>query len=221
MPPPTRARRSQLESSDDEPARRRLATRQSKGPELKRSHPEPPVSEADIAPTSKADDSARPERQSYLLEHIKQQVVKKHEKPVRDEYNENMKALGGGLKGTPPAHAGAWDRKSLEETARLELEAGLKAVQPAIAKEMKPYEDRIFSEYDHLVTERAMETDGSSPKFTRAEVTEAHEKWVARRTSLGLPIDGDCEDLTAPEPVGRPDQGNDLNGWETLKQRLT
>lgn len=218
MPPPTRARRSiadQLNSNDDEPAHRRLATRQSKGPELKRSYPEPPVSEADIAPIPKADNSARPERQSYLLQHIKQQVVKKHEKPVRDEYYENMKALGGGCKGAQPAHAGAWDRKSLEETARLELEAGLKAVQPAIAKEMKSYEDHIFSEY-YLRTERAMETDGLSLKFTRAEVTEAHEKWVARRTSLGLPIDGDCDDLAAPESVGRRDQGNDLNDSETL-----
>ena len=220
MTPPTRARRSiadKVNSSDDEPAHRRIATGQSKGPESKHSNPEPPVSEADIAPISKANNPARPEPQSYLLQRIKQQVVEKHEKPVRDEYYEKMKALGG-RKGAQSAHAGAWDRKSLEETARLDVEAGLKAAQPAITKDMKPYEDLISSEY-HLRTERAVEINGLSLKFTRAEVTEARETWEARRTSLGLPIDGDCEDLTAPEPVSRRDQGNGLNDWEFFFSR--
>lgn len=153
---------------------------------------------------------------SHLFDYITKKVVNKHEKPIRDDYDEDLKALGQGRKDTHPEHAGAMDRKSLEETARLKLHAGLETVQPAIAEEIKPFADLIVSEYQlagradkiRALEERVatLKRDNEKRarrqrvKFTRAEVKGAHEAWVAKRTSLGLPLDGDLDDLA---PVQR------------------
>ena len=134
------------QSSDDEPAHPRPSTRKLKGPTTEQSDPKATISEADIAteaPVYEADNSTRPKPPSYLLEYIKKKVTKKHEKLVRDEYQEDLKVLGEG-------HAGAWDRKSLEEIAMSKLEAGLKTTQPAIATEMRSYRDLIAFEYQRL-----------------------------------------------------------------------
>lgn len=209
MPLSTRARRHKTnsvkgkhpaadhQSSDDESAHPRPSTRKLKGPTIEQSDPKATVSEADMAteaPVYEADNSTRPKPQYYLLKQIKKKVTKDHEKLARDEYQEDLKALGEG-------HAGAWNRKSLEEIAGLKLEAGLKAVQPAIATEMESYKDLIASEYQ-LFEDRLEKPS----RFTREEVAKAHESWVATRTSLGLPVEGDCDDLAPPEPVGRQEE---------------
>lgn len=220
MPPLSRTRRSKSDSvkesayplykSDDEPAHPRPTIRKSKGSTSKRNNPQQPVSEANIsteAPIIKADNSRSPEPLSYLFGYITKQVGKKYEKPVRDEFHKDPKAIGEGRKDAHPGHAGAMDR-SLQEIARLKLQAGLETVQPTIAEEVKPLEDLVISEYTVRYLKKRLATikrdnkrsaQRKQMKFTRAEVAEAHEMWVAKRTSLGLPLDGDLDDLAPAE----------------------
>lgn len=85
------------------------------------------------------------------------------------------------------------DQNALEEATRVKLHAGLKAVQPTIARELKVVEDLIVSEYEPLVRKKArnrlatLKRDkksrarGQPVMFTRAEVAEAKEVWKARR----------------------------------------
>ncbi|KAF6234699.1 hypothetical protein HO173_007325 [Letharia columbiana] len=220
MPPSSRTRRFKADSvkesadplykSDDEQAHPRPIIRKSKGSTSKRNNPQQPVSEANIsteAPIIKADNSRSPEPLSYLFGYITKQVGKKYEKPVRDEFHKDLKAIGEGRRDAHPGHAGAMDR-SLQEVARLKLQAGLETVQPAIAEEVKPLEDLVISEYTIRYWKKRLATikrdnkrsaQRKQMKFTRAEVAEAHEMWVAKRTALGLPLDGDLDDLAPAE----------------------
>ncbi|KAL9076621.1 MAG: hypothetical protein Q9161_000953 [Pseudevernia consocians] len=178
------------QSSDDEPAHPRPSTHKLKGPTTEQSDPKATISEADIAteaPVYKADNYET--KASILL--------------ARD-----LKALGEG-------HAGAWDRKSLEEVAMSKLKAGLKTTQPAIAMEMRSYKNLIASEYQQLadrlekieeLKKEIAQARREPSWFTRQEVAQAHNSWVTTRTSLGLPVEGDCDDLAPPEPVGRQEE---------------
>lgn len=202
--------RVEQESSDDEPAGSRPTTRKSNGQTSQQGS----VPEASMANKGSL---TSPKPHSHLLDYIAKKVANKHDKPFRDDYNEDLKALGEGRKDAHPGQAGAMDRKSLKETAKLKLQAGLESVQPAIAKEIEPFVDIIVSEYQlkeradtikglekrlaTLKRDNATRARGKRVKFTRAEVEEAHEVWVAKRTSLGLPLDGDLDDL-APQETG-------------------
>ena len=196
--------RGEQEPSDDESTGLRPTTRKSKGQRSQQgSVPEAPVSNKGSLTSSMPP--------SHLFDYITKKVVNKHEKPFRDDYNEDLQALEEGRKETYPGHAGATDRKSLKETARLKLQAGLETVQPAITEEMKPFADLIISEYrlagradkikaleERVATlkrDNGRRAGGKRLRFTRAEVKEAHEVWVAKRTSQGLPLEGDLDDL--------------------------
>lgn len=72
---------------------------------------------------SEATNSMSPEPRSDLLGLLTEDIIEWHEKPVRDAYREDLEALGDRRGDAHSRHAGAWDRKSLEETARLKLEA--------------------------------------------------------------------------------------------------
>ena len=132
-------------------------------------------------------DDLNPHSRYYLLEYAKKQITEKHEKPVLDEYHEDLNAL---------RQAGVMDRSSLEDTARVKFQARLNAVQPATAAEFKALEDLIISEYEplvrkHLIDEAknrlaTLKRDNASRarrqpvRFTRAEVAEAGEVWKAK-----------------------------------------
>lgn len=97
----------------------------------KRRDPESPVFEPNIfieVAASKKHESVGPELHSYrshFFDYIAQKATERHEKPILNEYHEDLKALGRGRK---DAHPG-----NVEPYARVKLQAGLKAVEPAIA----------------------------------------------------------------------------------------
>lgn len=200
-----------LDTSGGEMAHPPPATRKSKAPASKQKGPVPPTE----APMSEAKNPTSPEPRSYLLELLKKKIIEKHEKPVRHEYHEDLKALGQGRGNAHSGHAAAWDWKSLEETATLKMQAG---PQSDIAKDFQTYMDLLISEYQPFAgrvtaidemrrrvatIKRDNETRarGEPVMFTRAEVAEAHKVWEAKRIALGLPVQGDCDDLAPPERV--------------------
>ena len=158
----------------------------------------------------------------YLLEYVKKQTIKKHEKPVLDEYHKDVSALREGGEESTSFLAGVTDQNRLEEAARAKAQAGLKAVQPALAAELKALEDLIVSECEPLVrkylTERlaTLKRDNASSArqpalFTREVIAGAGEAWEANRIASGLPIEGDLDDLDPGEIVRGPTEGNNQN----------
>lgn len=83
------------------------------GAQEKRS--ESPVSESNFfteVPASEKHESASPELPSYrsqIFDAITQKVTEQHEKPVLDEYYEDLEALGGGREDAHPGNGGAID----------------------------------------------------------------------------------------------------------------
>ena len=240
MPPTPDARRGKTDSLkrsadhlDDEAAHPRPTTRKLKGPPSKQNDSRPPVTQADTsteAPVSGADGSTGPKSRSHLFEYIAKQIIQKREKPVRDEYHEDLKALGQGRKDAQPAHAGATDRDSLEETAKLKLQAGLEAVRPTIEKEVRPFAHLLISEYieklNGLETRLAtIERDNRErPKGpgqrqhalrTRAEAARTREMSSPDRNSLGLALDRDTDKPDSGVTAGEQKQGNNVNAWRT------
>lgn len=183
-------------------------------PAPKRKDPESPVSKSNFfteVPASEKHESASPELPSYCS-HIfdaitqKQKVTERHEKPVLDEYYEDLEALGGGRKDAHPGNGGAIDRMSLEEAAKLKVQAGLKAAEPAIAEDIKPYEDEMISVYKPIAGNARIL---AQPRyFSRAEVAHTHKTREANRQSWGLPLDGDTDHLTPKDPEGKQQQSH-------------
>ena len=96
------------ESSDDEQAHSRPSIRQPKGLASQRRQDSAP--EADIpikSPMPKKDNTTSTKPYSYLLGYITRKITKEHEKPIRDEYDEELKALGERRKDANPGQAGA------------------------------------------------------------------------------------------------------------------
>ena len=167
----------------------------------------------------------------YLSEYVKKQTIKKHEKPILDEHHKGLSALRERHEGSTSFLAGVRDQNRLEEAARVKFQAGLKAVQPAIAAELKTLEDLIASEKEPLVREhkidqaielakdvakdrlvtlkrdRASRARGQPALATREEVAGAGKAWEASRIALGLPIEGDLDDLDPGEIVRGPTAG--------------
>ena len=91
--------RGAQESSDDEPTGLRPTTRKSKGQKSQQGS----VPEAPISNKGSLTSSMPP---SHLFDYINKKVVNKHEKPFRDNYDEEvLKTMGEGRKKTHPGHA--------------------------------------------------------------------------------------------------------------------
>lgn len=231
MPPQPNARHSNADGGKgraDHPdtrneygAQPRPTTRKSQGLNSTQTGFKPETSIA--TPVFQAGLATRLQSRCYLSEYVKKQLIHKHEKPIRDKHDEDVKALGEGSTGAHPGHDGIPDRNSLEETARAGLQAGLKAVQPAIATELKALDDLITSEYQPLIRmymindvknrlatlkrDKESRARGQPVMFTRAEVAEAEEVWKAKRISLGLPLEGNLDDLDPGEMVREQSEG--------------
>ena len=174
-------------------------------------------------PEFQAGDATRTQSRCYLSEYAEKRLFQKHEQPLYDEYDKDINVLREGREEADPGPAGATDQNALEEAAKAKLQAGLKAVQPAIADELHAKEELIISEYQTMA--RNYEIDQcrnrlatlkrdnrrrawEQPlKFTRAEVAEAHEDWKAKRTALGLPLEGDLDDLDPGDIVREQSEG--------------
>lgn len=164
---------------------------------------------------SGAADHRNPHSRYYLSEYAEKQIIKKHQKPVLDEYHKDLSALRQRQAGAQPTQAGLTDQNRLEEAAKAKCQAGLKAVQSAITQELKPLEDRIISEYDLFVRKHDIEQEENKlatllrdnasrgrrrpVRFTREEKAKAEEDWEAERLASGLPIEGDLDDLDPGE----------------------
>lgn len=168
--------------------------------------------------SSKAGSPTGPEPGSYLLGYARKQIVKKHEKPVRDQYDEDLKALGEGRKDE------GMDRESPKHMAAVKLQEGLKAVQPAIAAEVEKIEGVIISEFKKNTKD--LERRSQPDRFTRAEVANAAVRSTALKASLGLPLDGDLTDAqrkvyyAADNPGLTPreqNEGNNSNDQRILE----
>ena len=231
MPPLPSARRSMadsgrgsadhLDSHNYEGAQPKQITRQSQD-----LNPRPTGLKSETStevPEFQAGLETRLQSRSYLSEDVKKKIIQKHEKPVFDKYAEDLNALREGHEGAQPAQAGVADQNRLEEAARAKLQAGLMAVQPAMAQELKALEGLIIAEYEPLVRtylidqaknrlatlkrDNASRARGRPVKFTRAEVAEAGEVWKAKRIALGLPLEGHLDDLDPGEIVSGPTEG--------------
>ena len=67
---------------------------------------------------------------SHPFEYISKQVTERHERPIRAERYEDRRAIGEGRKDAQLENTEAMDRKFLEETAMLNLQARPKVVEP-------------------------------------------------------------------------------------------
>ncbi|CAD6565672.1 MAG: hypothetical protein ASARMPREDX12_006714 [Alectoria sarmentosa] len=158
------------ESSDEEQAHSRPRIRQSKSHASQaRQDSAPEADTPTTSPMPKTDDSTSTKPYSHLLGFMVRKITKKHEKPIRDEYDEELRSLGERRKDANPGQAGAMDR-SLEEAAKRKLQARLEAVEPVIAMALLPYADTIISEGELYMGPRSESTsEEDSPTDTSAE----------------------------------------------------
>ena len=175
------------------------------------------------APDFQAGMETRLQSCCYLSEYAKKRLIQKHEKPVHDQYSKDLDELRTPCEEAHSAPAEAMDQNGLEEAARVNLHAGLKAVQPAIVRELKVVEDLMVLEYEPLVRkykinqvknrlatlkrDKKARKRGKPAMFTRAEVAEADKAWKAKRTASGLPLEGDSDDLEPGEIVREQNEG--------------
>ena len=96
------------ESSDEEQAHSRPRIRQSKSHASQaRQDSAPEADTPTTSPMPKTDDSTSTKPYSHLLGFMVRKITKKHEKPIRDEYDEELRSLGERRKDANPGQAGA------------------------------------------------------------------------------------------------------------------
>lgn len=172
---------------------------------------------------SKAGISTSTEPQFRLRNYVSNHIRQKHQKSVRDDYDEVLKAIGR-HRDAHPGHAGDMERVSFEHKAGLMLGAGLEAVEPAIAiesvshagvlnSEYQPYVERVTKSYE----KKKLEEERIAATLKRDKHKEG--KIMDALRSFQSETHGKLDDLdpaNTQEAEGEHSKGQSMDSWRLV-----